>query len=315
MEAKPSFKDYYYVLGISSEATSEEIQEAYRELSDKYGPHVTMHAQDPESMLKTFRDITEAYDVLIDPEKRREYDQQNLPHLQKSHLRQLWGKLTGTDPNRDGKSTSDAAETTMEVEVSLKEAFKGTHKVMRIEEQLPCQQCHTLKPMQRLACQGCRGTGSLYNVRNEDIELPAGLYDKMEVRRPGLGKHDLRVHKNGELVLQIKVKPHQFFSLIGRDVSCTVPVTILEAVLGGEIEVPTLTGKVIMKIMPLTQTGRVYRLKGMGLGGADLLATIEVVVPTQISADEVILFRKINDISTIKNPREELFAKLNQMPQ
>jgi DnaJ-class molecular chaperone len=103
--------------------------------------------------------------------------------------------------------------------------------------------------------------------------------------------------------------------MIGRDITCTVPVTFLEAILGGEIEVPTATGKVVMKIQPLTQSGKVYRLKGMGLAGADLLATIEVVVPKQISAEEVELFRKLQAMSTYPNPRVELLAKLKEEQQ
>jgi DnaJ-class molecular chaperone len=99
---------------------------------------------------------------------------------------------------------------------------------------------------------------------------------------------------------------------MGRDITCTVPVTFLEAILGGEIQVPTPTGKVIMKIQPLTQSGRVYRLKGMGLAGADLLATMEVVVPKQITAEEVELFRKLHAISSLKNPREEILARLKE---
>src|SRR5579883_1116743 len=88
-------KDYYYILGVSPEASIEQIQAAYKELYDKFGPHVTLKGEDAEANVKAYKDIVEAYEVLSNAERRKEYDRVNLPLLQKSHLRDLWGKLTG----------------------------------------------------------------------------------------------------------------------------------------------------------------------------------------------------------------------------
>lgn len=306
-----SYKDYYYILGVDPESTTQEIYDAYQELYNRFGPHVPISGQEPEAMLKAYKDICEAYEVLTDPIRRQQYDKENLPHLQKTHLRQLWGKLTGTDPNKQD-SKNDGEETVMEVEVTLREALKGTSKKLRVDENLPCGNCVNLKPVQRMQCPNCRGAGHTHSTRFEEIAMEPGLYDRMQVRRERLGKFDPRAGRNGDLIVVVKLRQHQYFSVMGRDITCTVPVTILEAILGSEIEVPTPTGKVIMKIQPLTQTGRVYRLKGMGLAGADLLATIEVVVPKEISVDEVELFRKLKAVSTHRNPREEILAKLKE---
>lgn len=311
MEPRQSYKDYYYILGVSPEATTEEIRDAYGELYEKFGPHVSVMGHDPDTMIRTFKDICEAYECLTDPGRRQQYDQANLPHLQKTHLRALWGKFSGVDTSRETAGRNEPTETRMIVEITLKEAFKGTRKSVRIDEQLPCQHCQGMKPVNRLQCQHCRGSGNLHNMREEDIDIPPGAYENMELRKPARGKYDARTQRNGDLISEIKVKAHSFFNLLGRDIACTVPITIYEAVLGGEIEIPTATGRVIMRIQPLTQSGRVYRLKGLGLGGADLLATMEVTVPLQISADEVILFRKLKEVSTVTNPRDALFSRLS----
>jgi curved DNA-binding protein len=311
MEAKPHFKDYYYTLGVSKDATSEEIQEAYHDLYEKYGPHVSVSGQDPDMLLKTFRDISEAYEMLMDPAKRRDYDAKNDHHFQKGDLRALWGKFAGNTPAKpEAAKAKLASDMEVELEVTLKEAMKGTRKVVRIEEPKPCENCVGLKPVQRMQCPSCRGLGYTTSERTEEIELPSGLYDKLQIRRPDLGKFDLNASRRGDLVITIKLKQHPYLTVLGRDICCTVPVTIYEAVLGGEIEVPTATGKVIMKIQPRTQSGRVYRLKGLGLAGADQLVTVEVSTPQQLSDEEVGLYRRLKEMCKDPNPRESLYTKL-----
>lgn len=306
-----SYKDYYYILGISPNATHQEIQEAYEELFNRFGPHVSIMGQDPDSMLKAYKDICEAYEVLTDPVKRKSYDETNTPHLEKAHLRQLWGKIANRDSTGSGiPAVSSPDATRMEVSVTLREAIKGTTRKLRIEEHIPCKNCVSLKPVQRMKCDQCHGTGHTQNVRMEQIVLAAKVFDGQELIIPNRGRWDLRNNRNLDLVAVVKVQPHPIFIVSERDISCTVPITILEAVLGAEIQAPTATGKVTMKIQPLTQSGRVYRLKGLGLGGGDYLISIQIVVPPQISLEELELYRKLLAITPHGNPREELFRKV-----
>lgn len=307
--AQATDKDYYYTLGLTPQATAKQIQSAYEQLYDRFGPHVSVSGQDPEMMLKTFRAICEAYEVLIDPVKRKEYDSRAGSHLQKGDLRGLWGKTTGA---QDLPSVQSAEDTRMDIEVTLKEALKGAFRQIRVEEQLPCQNCISMKPVQRLKCDQCRGVGFIRSVRLEDIQLPTGLYSGQDVRIAGKGRYEQRAAKNADLVLTITVKSHNFFTVCGKDLSCTVPITVLEAVLGGEIQVPTATGKVIMKVQPLTQNGKQYRLKGLGLRGGDLLVTVQVVTPATLSVEEVELYRKLAAQTTAKNPREEIMQKAHE---
>jgi DnaJ-class molecular chaperone len=310
MDQKQFHKDYYYILGVSPDATSSEISHAYNELSEKCGPHISVSGQDPEMLIKNYKEITEAYEVLGDPERRRNYDEQTHSQFQRSHLRQLWGKLSGEAAE---EKKSDAMETRIEVEVTLKEAVKGTRKNLNINEPLPCQNCTGLKPVNRLQCPNCHGTGYSHLDRIEEIEFAPGLYDKLEVHKSNKGKYDIRSGKRGNLCITIKVLPHSFFQVLGRDVACTVPISLYEALLGGEIEIPTITGRVVMKIQPLTPSGKVYRLRGMGLAGADLLATVEVEMPKQLSWEEISHYRQLQELSKEPNPRDEIFKKLSTM--
>jgi len=310
MDGKSIHKDYYYILGISADATSEEVQEAYHDLYEKYGPHISVSGHDPEMLLKTFRDISEAYEVLMDPAKRSEYDKNFQPHMSKGDLRALWTKYAGVTAREETRVKKRAAEMEVEIEVTLKEAMKGTRKTLRIEEPKPCEDCVGMKPVQRMQCPNCRGLGYTTTDRQEEIELPSGMYEKMVVRIPDLGKFDLQAGRRGELVVSIKLNPHPFLTVLGRDLTCTVPVSTYEAVLGAEIEVPTATGKVIMKIQPRTQTGRVYRLKGLGLAGADQLVSVEVLTPQQLSEEEVSLYHRLREMSKDPNPRDAIWSKL-----
>ena len=310
MDGKQQDKDYYYILGISPEATQEEIAEAYQELHDKFGPHVTIKNEDSEAHVKAFKDMNEAWEILSNPAKRREYDKVNLPLLQKTNLRSLWGRFSGAgDP---GKAKEVPVEIRVPVDLTLYEAMKGTQKQVRVDDSQMCEACAGKKPVEKLKCPACRGIGVLRNDHPETINIPAGTPDKSSLRLHGKGKLDTRTQKHADLILEIKLLPHSFFTVIGNDIACTVPVTIYEAVLGGEIDVPTPTGKVVMKIQPLTQRGRVYRLKGLGLGGGDLLITIEIAMPQQLETEEVMLFRKLKEASKQGNPRSELHAKLKE---
>ncbi len=329
-------KDYYYILGVRPDATTEEITEAYHDLHDKFGPHVNLQGHDPDLMIKTFKDISDAYEVLTDPQKRKEYDRASVDKRQSaSELRALLVRRTPApapapapaqnlssgpspktsftnipaipDAERNSKIQPLALE--MEIEVTLREAIKGASKELVITDPTPCE-CFSQRTGSKMQCQRCGGMGYTKLDRKQLVDLPAGMFDNMEVRLPDQGRFDLRVGRNGDLIARIKLKPHPLLRVLGRDVTITIPVTIYEAVLGSEIEVPCATGKVVMKIQPLTQSGRVYRLKGLGLAGADQLVTIEVVIPQVLDAEEVQLYRKLKQLSREPNPRESLFKQV-----
>lgn len=346
-------KDYYYILGVRPNAPPQEIQRAYDDLYEKFGPHVSVSGMDPEIMIKTFKDICDAYETLMDSNKRKQYDAATADLRQSSaELRNLWTKhttgshqavsgthetlqqqrsgtvfpkigpsqavstgahaplTTTSQPAADKGAKVQALALETEIEVSLKEAFKGTHRQIKISDPKPCEECAQLKPVNRMQCNNCRGLGYSNVERTEEIDLGPGLFDGQEIRKTGQGRYDMRAGCNGDLILKIKLRPHPVLTVQGKDIQCTVPVTLYEAMLGADIEVPTATGKGTMKIQPLTQPGKVYRLKGFGLAGADQLVTIDVVVPKQLSKEEVVLYRKLKDMCREPNPREAIMQRL-----
>ena len=322
-------KDYYYILGVSTHATSKEIQEAYDDLYQKFGPHVSMQGVDPEIFIKTYRDICDAYEVLMNPVARSQYDQVTAASRKGTgDLRALWTKYSAqtqapapsANPNSPSASAPPAFTPQekkisamgyeVEVEVSMKEAIKGCQRRVKMSDPTPCPSCAGAKLAGRMQCANCRGLGYYNTEREEDIELPPGLFDNMQLVLPDRGRFDLRAGRRGDLIVRVSVQPHPFLSVLGRDLTVTVPVTLYEAVLGAEIDVPTAVGKVVMKIQPLTHAGRVYRLKGLGLGGGDQLVTIDIVLPQHISSEEISLFRKLKDLSNEPNPRSQFFTKM-----
>jgi molecular chaperone DnaJ len=201
----------------------------------------------------------------------------------------------------------------LECEITLKEAMKGCTREIRLSDPRPCEQCNAMKTVNRMQCQNCRGLGYFNVERVTDVDLPAGTYDGMEIRRPGCGRYDIRAKSQGDLILKVKIMPHPVLGVLGRDITVTVPVTLYEALLGAEIEIPTATGKVVMKIQPLTHPGRVYRLKGLGLAGADQLVTIDVVFPQKMTPEEMAMLTKMKEQSQEPSPRDGLW-KTQQSP-
>jgi DnaJ-class molecular chaperone len=308
-------KDYYQILKISADSTAEQIELAYYALSEKYGPNASAESSDAGTLVRIFKDISDAYEVLSDPVKRRDYDRNFAQSRQQTgDVRALWAKVSAPyapyQPEaKPAQAQIQALSFEIVTEITMKEAMKGAKRMYDISDPTPCEDCSSMKPVSRLQCGTCRGLGYFNVDRKEEVELPPGMYDGMEIRKPELGRYDLRATKHGDLVLKIKIKEHPHLALSGNDVTCTVPVTLYEAVLGAEIEVPTASGRVMMKIQPLTQPGRVYRLKGLGLAGADQLVAVEVVLPANLTAEDLAHFRKLREIYREPNPRDKRFPK------
>ncbi len=199
-----------------------------------------------------------------------------------------------------------AFSTTVEAEVTLKEAIQGTSRSFVIFDQAPCINCAELKPINRLQCEACKGLGYQKVERQAEVKLPPGLLNNQEIRHPALGGCDIRSGKNGDLIVKIKIGEHPYLKVEDKNITCTLPVSLYEAILGAEIEIPTATGKVVMKLQPLTQLDRVYRLKGLGIAGGDQLVAIEIIMPQSLTKEQVELFQKIKDKAGDSNPRGAL---------
>lgn len=184
------------------------------------------------------------------------------------------------------------------IELSLEEAFNGTARVMELQSEQPCPTCQGTGRVKNAACPQCRGAGRVIKPRRLEVKIPAGVKDGSRVRVAGEGNPG-QGGPNGDLYLVVKVAPHPMFKREGDDLLVEVPVSLTAAVLGGEVQVPTLKGsKLALKLPPETQNGKIFRLARQGMprlndtSRGDMMAKVAVVLPTNLSAKERALFEQ-----------------------
>jgi molecular chaperone DnaJ len=329
-------KNYYDVLGIKKNATDKEIKQAYRRLARKYHPDV--NAGDKSSEAK-FKEINEAYEVLSDKDKRSKYDKygdkwQYADQFEQAGQQQSFyrdfgrgsgggssfhftGDIGGMDSILEelfgggggrasgfGRRAQPRRGQDLEspIEVTLEEAYSGTNRTISLQVEEPCSACKGTGRIQNLACSACRGAGFVTNIKRIEVKIPAGVHTGSRVRIAGKGQPSYSGGTTGDLYLKITVRSHGKFERHGDNLHVTIDVQLVTAVLGGEVQVPTLKSKLALKIPPETQNGRVFRLTGQGmprLGKSekgDLLAKVNVVLPTKLSDKEKELFRQLGEM-------------------
>lgn len=349
-------KDFYRELGVSSDATADEIKKAYRKLAKQNHPDANGGNAEAE---KKFKSASEAYGVLSDPAKRKEYDE----------ARQLFGAgggrfgfpsgggtggfdvndvfgggqggaggfgglgdMLGGLFNRRGSAGAAShrpqrgADVETDVRIDFTEAVKGATLPLRLSSPTTCSTCggNGAKPgtaprtcptcngsglLSRSQgafafsepCRDCRGRGSIIDEpcpecagegvstrsRMLTVRIPPGVNDDQRIRLAGQGEPGRSGAGPGDLYVRVHVAPHPVFGRKNLDLTITVPVSFTELALGGTITVPTLDGKVSVKVPPGTATGRVLRVRGKGItkrDGAqgDLLVTLEASVPAKL---------------------------------
>jgi molecular chaperone DnaJ len=354
-------KDFYKVLGVSSDASQEDIQRAYRKLAREL--HPDRNSNDPNAE-ERFKAVSEAKDVLADPAKRKEYDETrrlfaeggfgrrrfsagnfggfgmggngtefNLNDLFDSasqtggaNIGDLFGGLfgRGATPRPTRPRRGNDLET--ETELDFIEATKGVAMPLRLTSPAPCTNCHGsgarpgTSPKVCSTCNGsgvinrnqgafgfsepctdCRGTGSIIEhpcreckgtgvatrARTINVRIPPGVEDGQRIRLPGQGEAGLRGAPSGDLYVTVHVRPDKVFGRDGDDLTVTVPVSFAELALGTTLSVPTLEGKVGVRVPKGTADGRILRVRGRGVpkrdgGNGDLLVTVKVAVPPNL---------------------------------
>ena len=362
-------KDYYQVLGVSKDASDKDIRSAYRKLARKYHPDVNPGDKSAE---QKFKEISEAYEVLNDPQKRREYDTMgsaawtigregasgtgggwSAPEgsvrwdIGGHNLGDLFGDLFG-NLRRTPQRGEDLQ---FEIEVSLEEAFQGGERRLTItapdicptchgtgaelgskQETCPqckgtgrgvniggftlgneqCERCHGTGQVPSQACHTCRGKQIVERPRSVTVTIPKGVEDGSRLRVAGQGNPSPGGGPSGDLLLKVRLRAHPLFERKGEDLVVELPITFAEAALGSEVQVPTMTGKVTMRVPPGVQSGQQLRLSGQGMprrsgGQGDLYARLKVTVPKDLSADERSLIEKLRELRK-ENPRERILA-------
>jgi curved DNA-binding protein len=341
------FRDYYRVLGVDRRADEKAIKSAYRKLARKHHPDVAK-GKDNEEKFKEVAEAYEVlsdpdkrrrYDSLGPDWQRHaaqegggpgagfrvEYGEAGESGDFSDFFRTIFGDLGSRPASRGGRGdrgssvedlfrgthrggarSSRGGDVEASIEISLDDAFHGARKSLTLESEEPCATCRGSGHVEGQACQACRGGGWQRARRTLDVKIPAGVKTGQRVRISGEGGEGVR--GRGDLFLLVTVASHPIFERRGDDVHVTLPITAPEAALGASVEVPTLGGKVSMKIPPATSSGRTFRLPGYGMprlkgsGGGDQFVITKIVMPASVTEAEGELYRKLSALRS-DNPR------------
>lgn len=302
-------RNYYEILGVTKKSSSEDVKRAYRSLARKYHPD-----RNPGNKLaeEKFKDINEAYEVLSDATKRAQYEK----------FSNVWVKK-GKSPNppynnnpfadffNNGSSprSNPPTDPPRSTRVEDNDYRPGTTKRPRVVSRPQGRdiEAKLTLPLSK-AYQGGRERIRLEDGRSLEVDMPPAMFNGQKIRLKGQGLD------GGDLYLKITVARHPFFEIQGTDVFCRVPISPIEAVLGGAIEVPTIDGLVKMTLPPGVRSGQRLRLANKGypdrIGDrGDQLVEIQVVTPKQISEPERELYKQLQSIETFK-PRQNIIQSL-----
>ena len=309
------YKDYYKILGVERAANEEQIKKAYRKLARKYHPDVSKEKDAEEK----FKAVAEAYEVLKDAEKRKAYDtmgsyqpgQEFRPppdweqqfhsggRFQDVEDIDLFDLLSGL--GRGGFRTGGAGrgggtfrmrgqDYEVAAHLSVEDAARGTE----LEIPLPVTEMSEDGQLRRA-------------TKTVKVRIPKGAADGQRLRVPGKGGPGHGGGPDGDLYVNIQLRPHDLFRVSGHDLYLELPVAPWEAALGAEVQIPTLDGRVSVKIPPGSRAGQKLRVRGKGLprpggGEGDLYAVLQVVTPSVLSEREKQLYRELQQASSF-NPR------------
>jgi molecular chaperone DnaJ len=320
-------KDFYQVLGVDKSVTPPDLKKAYRKLARKY--HPDSNAGDPKAEGR-FKEISEAYSVLSDEEQRREYDQIRAmgsgarftaggPGGGGQGFEDVFGNLFGGGGGggrRGGAGFDDLLGGLFGGNGGGTGGFGQTTGGFRgFGGPTPGRDVNATTTIDFVTATH----GDTVRLQGADgrpitVRIPAGVSDGQRIKLRGRGEPSADGGDAGDLVLTVKVEKHPIFERDGLNIKLNVPVTFAEATLGATIEVPTLDGEPVrLRVAPGTSSGRVLRVKGRGVstpkGTGDLLARVEVAVPSHLSAKQREAVEAFQAASTDENPRADLLAR------
>ena len=361
-------RDYYEVLGVSRNASNEELKSAFRTLARKLHPDVN---KEPDAEEK-FKEINEAFAVLSDADKRRAYDQfghagvngaGGVPDWGSMDFADIFGEFFGfaTGGSRQRQNAPRrGADLSYTAVLTFEEAIFGIEKEIEITRDEVCNTCHGkgaepgsnpskcsncggrgevrqvrqtfLGSMVQVAtcptcngrgeiittpCHTCKGRGLERKTVKKTIPIPGGVDGGTQIRLAGEGQPGINGGPTGNLYVDIQVKQHQFFRRKGTDILLDLNVNIAQAVLGAEIEVPTVDGPTKLNIPAGTQPGKVFTMRGKGSpflrssGRGDQKIIVNVEVPTKLTTDQRKLMEELAvTLGTEVKPQEKSFLDL-----
>jgi len=345
-----SKRDYYEVLGVEKAADEKDIKKAYRRVAMKY--HPDRNPDDPDADEK-FKEATEAYDVLMNSEKRAAYDRFGHAGVDPNMggggfgggsfsdiFGDVFGDIFGGGGGRGRGGPQRGSDLRYTLDISLEDAVRGTTVEIKVPSLASCDECDGSgarkgsAPVSCSTCGGigqvrmqqgffqvqqtcptcrgrgkmiadpcpkCRGQGRVERSKTLSVKVPPGVDTGDRIRLSGEGEAGPDGGPPGDLFVQMSVRQHPIFERDGKNLYCEVPITFVAAALGGELEVPTLDGRVKLKIPAETQTGKLFRLRGKGVkpvrGGAvgDLLCRAVVETPVNLNKKQKELLKEFQE--------------------
>lgn len=313
-------KDFYKVLGVSKDVTPAELKKAYRKLARKY--HPDSNPGNPAAESK-FKEISEAHSVIGDPAQRKEYDAPRPGGGQAGGFDDVFGGMFGGGARQQQRGYSYEQGGFDDLLGGMfgrgqgggggfgtsTGGFRGYGGPTRGRDVIASTTVDFIT-----ATHGDQITLQTQDGRAIKVKIPAGVADGQKIKLPGQGQHSPDGGESGDIVLTVHVRKHPVFERDGLNLRVSVPVTFVEAALGATIEVPTLGGAPVkLRIAPGTPSGRVLRVKGRGVvspkGTGDLLAEVQIAVPSHLSKDAEDKLAAFADALPKENPRDELLAK------
>ena len=368
-------RDYYEVLGVSKQASDEEIKKAYKTLAKKYHPDVSTE----ENAEEKFKEINEAYEVLKDPQKRAQYDQFGFQDPSSgfngggfsgfsgfgggdSIFDDIFNMFTGgrSSSSSSGQRQSRGADIQERITITFEESCFGCEKEIKLNRYETCSHCSGLGAESKSdieTCSKCRGTGRVTVIQNSifgriqtqatcpqcggrgrtikkkcsvcngdgrvkststiKVKVPSGIASGQGLRLNGYGNAGSNGGSNGDLLVQVIVKPHDLFVRDGLDLHIELPITFSHAALGDTIKVPSIYGEETLKIPAGTQSLTQFKISGKGIqqvrGGlkqtGNLIVTVKLITPTKLSQEQKELFVKL---SNTNERSESIFEKIKK---
>jgi DnaJ-class molecular chaperone len=328
-----NFKDYYAILGVPKNAAEKDIKSAYRKLARKWHPDA--NPKNPKEAEEKFKEISEAYEVLGDSEKRKKYDvlgpnwQQAAQQAeqQRRYRTNVGGEefefdlggaggpsgfsdffdmfFTGVGRQQTGQRRAYARrgqdlETT--IDLALRDVYDGGTKAVSLQIEDLCPRCHGTGTVEGRLCPVCHGTGRVLINKRFEVTIPKGIGEGQRIRLAGQGGAGTNGGPSGDLHLVVRLQEDPTYQRKGDDLYVDLPVSIYDLILGGDVNVPTLSGEVAMTIPAGTQNNRLLRLAGRGMphvkakGSGDEYVRLIGQLPQNLSDKEKKLFKELASI-------------------
>jgi molecular chaperone DnaJ len=379
-------RDYYEVLGLGRDANEDDIKKAYRKQALQHHPDRNPGSQEAE---EKFKEATEAYEVLKDPQKRSTYDQFghaglsgaggfgtggfagfDLSDALRAFMRDFGGFggifddfFGGTGATRTRRGYPKGQDLQVRLNLTLEEIAAGVEKKIKIKKlqkcdecggsgaakgssKKTCPRCHGTGQLRRVSrslfgqfvnvtpcdlchgegsiidtpCPQCRGEGRVKGTSTISVQIPAGVTSGNYIQMRGLGNVGLRGGPAGDVIVLVEEQKHPEFRRHGDDILHDTLISFTQAALGDEVPVPTLDGRIDLKIPPGTQSGKIFRFRGKGIphlhgyGKGDELIRVLVWVPTHLSSEEKKLLKELAAQENMKPPEgdKSFFEKLKE---